>query len=290
MARSVFGRLKAEGERIALPNECEENDRAVRFLAKETGVGHYDNINLLIMAVLFIFVAVAFLAVNGGKAGSSRMKAVTKESLMNGEFTTELEKSYLDQLPIPDEIKRANEVVSLLYGFGNKLTSTKHRSFSTGNDNSGTSQNVFDRDDDDKDHKENAVTMGTQTDENGNVMTTEEVVKTAPGGGTTAVARTDAAVNSSAAVSTQPGETTTTNNDAPVVTTTTTTVGRHARSETQSSTSSTTESSVTTQEPIDISEPDVPTDTMEPVPSQPEPSDTEPQEPDITDPFADEPI
>ena len=183
MARSVFGRLKAEGERIALPNECEENDRAVRFLAKEMGVGHYDNINLLIMAVLFIFVAVAFLAVNGGKAGSSRMKAVTKESLMNGEFTTELEKSYMDQLPIPDEIKRANEVVSLLYGFGNKLTSTKHRSFSTGNDNSGTSQNVFDRDDDDKDHKENAVTMGTQTDENGNVMTTEEVVKTAPGGG-----------------------------------------------------------------------------------------------------------
>ena len=290
MARSVFGRLRSEGERIALPNECEENDRAVRYLARATGVGHYDNINLLIMAVLFIFVSVAFLAVNGGKAGSNRSEPVTKDSIMSGNFTSNLEKSYLDQLPIPDEIKRANEVVSLLYGFGNKLSDPKRKNYSSNSNNSGASQNAFERDE--KDHNEHAVTMGTQTDENGNIMTTVEVVKTAPGGGTTAVARTDMSMNSSAAVSTQPGETTTTNNEAPVVTTTTTTTARHAHSETQTSASSAAESSVSTSEPADSSEPDISSDSSEP--DITEPDITEPDDdsqPDITEPIGgDDPV
>lgn len=289
--RSAFGRLRSEGERVALPNECEENDRAVRYLAKETGIGHYDNINLLVMAVLFIFVSVAFLTVNGGKASSSKVTAMNKENLMSGEFTESLEKSYLDQLPIPDEIKRANEMVSLFYGFGNKLSDPGRKSFSSnsGNNDSAASQNAFERDE--NDHKENAVTMGTQTDENGNIMTTEEVVKTAPGGGTTAVGRTDMAMNSSAAVSTQPGETTTTNNDAPVVTTTTTTIVKHSRSETQTAASSAADSSQIT-EPDDSSEPDIPTDSSEPDITEPENSQPDDDsQPDIAEPIGgDDPV
>ena len=271
-----FSKLKAEADRIVLPDECEENDRAVRYLALETGVGHYDNLNLLIMAVLFIFVSVAFLAVNGGRINNDDDEfAFSMETLMSGEFTKTIEEKYISELPIPDELKRAGEYVSLLYGFGNKLSEKESGNYSTASSEPlpDSDHNAFDRDDDDDQGlSENAVTTrAVKTDKDGNTVTEPDSVETAPGGGTTAVSRPPlTASTTSVSEEDDDEETTTTNNEAPSVTTTTTTTGTSATTE---STTETSETSETSESDTETSEPD--TDTSEPDTSGPDTETTE---------------
>lgn len=267
----TFSKLKTEAERIVLPDECEENDRAVRFLALETGVGHYDDLNLLVMAVLIIFISVSFLAVNGGKINDDDKLTFKLETFLSGEFTTKLEEKYIESLPITEEIKAAEERVSLLYGFGNTVSEKKGGNYSSGSSNYQPSGdgNIFESDKDDG-FSENAVTTkAVSTDKDGNTVTEKENAETAPGGGTTAVARPP--LTQSATTTTEPDEEeyTTTNNMAPSVTTTTTEVTNHT----------------TTTENTDTSEP---TDTT--VPTETEPTETEPDdtEPDDTEPPADD--
>ena len=264
-----FNKLKAEGERIDLPNECEENDRAVRYLALETGVGHFDNLNLLVMSVLVIFISVTFLAVRGGKINNDEAASFSKEDFFSGKLTQELEKRYLSELPFPEEIKDAQERVSLLYGFGNKLSEKPMGNYTpTGNDSQpDTDHNAFEPDDDELLNENAVTTKAVQTDKNGNTVTEKEDAETAPGGGTTAVSRPTSTTSNTTTEEPEEEETTTTNNEAPFVTTTTTSVNTR----TTSDTSGTSESS---EPDTDTSAPD----TEPPVDSEPEtqPSVTEP--------------
>lgn len=271
-----FSKLKAEADRIVLPDECEENDRAVRYLALETGVGHYDNLNLLIMSVLFIFISVAFLAVNGGKINESDEEfSLNKETFLSGEFTKGLEERYIRDLPIPDTIRAAEERVSLLYGFGNTVTERK-KSGNYGFDNNSSrpddDANAFERDDNSM--NENAVvTKAVQTDKDGNTVTEAQEAETAPGGGTTAVAR-PASTMSTYTMPEEEEETTTTNNDPPSLTTTTTTIVTTSRTETETVSSSETESETSTPSETELPE----TSPSETEPSETSPSETEPPE------------
>lgn len=256
----AFSKLKAEAGRIDLPDECEENDRAVKYLALETGVGHYDDLNLLVMAVLIIFISVTFLAVNGGKINDEESVGFSLKTFLSGEFTAELEKKYIEGLPMTEGIRAAEERVSLLYGIGNTLTERSSGNYGSGgrNDRPDPDYNAFEPDDS---FSENAVTTRpVQTDKNGNTVTQEENAETAPGGGTTAVSRPTSTQSSTTVTDEDEEEGTTTHNEAPDVTTTTTSMAdRH-----------------TTAATLD-------TDTTEP-PTDTEPTDTEPTE---TDPPAD---
>ena len=252
--KSSFEKLKAEADRMVLPEECEENDRAVTFLALEMGVGHYDNLNLLIMSVLFIFVSVAFLAVSSGKISGRNEDdfTVSKEAFFSGELTAELEERYMSDLPIPEQMKAAEERISLLYGFGNTVTTRKNTgNYSGGNTNSqpDTDNNAFERDDS---TKEKAVTTkAAVTDKDGNTVTAEKEAETAPGGGTTAVSR-PSSTYSTMSTRYEPDETTTTNNDPPFVTTTTTVVTKRTDpTDSQASETEPTDSRASETEPTD---------------------------------------
>ncbi|MBQ8967076.1 hypothetical protein [Ruminococcus sp.] len=264
-----FTKMKIEGEKYPLPDECEENDRAVRFLALETGVGHFDNLNLLVLAVLFIFISVAFLAVNGGKINTDDEELTfSKETLMTGEFTKNLEERYLRDLPLPEEMKSAREHIALLYGFGNKLSEKTSGNYtSASEENYGdTDTNPFDRDDDKDKLSENAVTTtAVVTDKDGNTVTEDAAAETAPGGGTTAVSRPLSTLSTTTTTGTDEEETTTTNNEAPVVTTTTTVV---------------TQKTETSSETVSTAEPPTDTQTSDTEPPVTEPSDTDTGAPD----------
>ena len=271
-----FNKIKAEAEKFPLPDECEENDRAVRFLALETGVGHFDNLNLLIMSVLFIFISVAFLAVNSGKIiNNDEELTLTKETFMSGEFAKGLEERYLRDLPIPEEIKTAREYAALLYGIGNTITEKSSGNYITPAETQPSSEhNAFEPDDDDNGLSENKVTTkAAKTDKNGNTVTEPEEAETAPGGGTTAVSR-PSSTYSTFTYTTEPAaeDTVTLNNDAPTVTTTTTVISK--RTFTTSESSADTETQPTESDASDTSASDS---------GQPDTGTSEP-EPVITDP------
>lgn len=261
-----FSKLKSEAAKVDLPDECEENDRAVQFLALETGVGHYDNLNLLVLSVLMIFIAVSFLAVNGGKIRNDEELTLTKESFLSGEFEQGIEKRYLRELPIPEQMQSAEEHISFLYGIGNTISERGSGNYNNliGRQQEGEEYNPFDSDERD----ENAVTTkAVMTDKDGNTVTEADSDETAPGGGTTAVSR-PASTYKTYSMPDADEEMTTTNNEAPFVTTTTTVISHHTES---------------TQDTEDSTEP---SDTEPPVTEDPdskpdtEPSDTEPP-PDV---------
>lgn len=240
MERS-FSKLKEESELIDLPDECEENDRAVRFLALETGVGHYDDLNLLVLAVLIMFISVAFIAVNGGKITEEDEFSFSMKTFLSGEFTSGLEEKYIENLPITDEIKSMEDRVSLLYGFGNTLSDRGDADRNPGiaNNQFGNDFNIFDQDENEG-LSENAVTTKVvQTDKDGNTVTEADSVETVPGGGTTAVARPPM-TKSTTTTTTKTETTTTTNNSAPSATTTTTVVTSHTTTTSQTTTTTTT--------------------------------------------------
>ena len=257
-----FSKLKSETAKIELPDECEENDRAVRFLALEMGVGHYDNLNLLVLSVLVIFISVAFLAVSGGKIRNDEELTFTKESFLSGEFEQGIEKRYIRELPIPEQMRTAEEYISFLYGIGNTIDETGSGNYDIRNRQQAAEEhNPFD-DEDERD--ENAVTTkAVMTDKDGNTVTEADSDETAPGGGTTAVSR-PASTYKTYTMPEEDEEMTTTNNEAPFVTITTTVISHNTGS---------------TQDTEDSTEP---SDTEPPVTDEPDskpdtaPSDTEP--------------
>lgn len=263
-----FSRLKAEASKIDLPNECEENDRAVKFLALETGVGHYDNLNLLVLAVLVIFISVSFLAVSSGKIRNEEELTLTKESFLSGEFEKGLEERYIRELPMIEQLRSAEEHISFLYGFGNTISEKSSGNYDTLRERqqADTEHNAFEPDD--EEHDENAVTTkAVMTDKDGNTVTEADDAQTAPGGGTTAVSRPASTYKTYSAPEDEE-DITTTNNDAPPVTTTTTEI---------------TAQTEPTHDTDDTSEP---TDTDPPVTDEPDskpdtaPPDTEPPYPE----------
>ncbi|MBR1738719.1 MAG: hypothetical protein IJ737_00330 [Ruminococcus sp.] len=243
-----FARLKLSAEQVELPVECEENDRAVRFLAAQTGVGHYDNINLLVLAVLMIFFSVCFLAVNDGEVNDDDKVVLSGETFLSGEYTAALEESYNTQLPVPEMIKTAQEHIALFYGVGNKLSDKPRRSSSSGET---TRRSVFDEQDDRRsnDVKEKKVTTAASTDEHGNTVSTTKEDARGENGGTAAVTRPDSTTTTT---TTTTAETTTTNNDPPEVTTTTTVPVSETTTTTTEEVTQPTEP--TTEEPPDISD------------------------------------
>lgn len=217
-----FSKLRAESSGIDLPDECAENDRAVRYLALETGVGHYDNLNLLVLSVLMIFISVSFLAVSSGKIRSEEELILTKKSFLSGEFTKGLEERYIRELPIPEQLRSAEEHISFLYGIGNTISEKSSGNYDILRERQleDAEHNAFEPDDEERD--ENAVTTkAVMTDKDGNTLTEPADAETAPGGGTTAVARPDSTFRTFT-TSENDEDITTTNNNAPPVTTTTT--------------------------------------------------------------------
>lgn len=244
--------------------ECEENERAFNYLAKELGVGHYNNLNLLILSALVIFISVAFLAVNSGKIDDNETVNLSLKSFLSGEYTRSLTERYNEQLPIPELMKSAEERVSLIYGFGNKLDE-KDGSTATNNGSGNTNNDLFEpsgRDEDDG-RSENRLTVTTViTNENGEVVTSSTQA-TEANGGTTPVTRPPE-TSSTRRTTTTEESTTTTNNTAPTVTTTTTFI-----------VSRDTETEPTETEPTET------------VPTETEPTETEitePTETEITEP------
>lgn len=275
---------------VTIPEECPENARAVQLLAKEVGAGHYDSVNLLVLATLLIFVSVAFFAVNNGKFDDSKKVPLTKENFLSGKYTRGLEASYIDQLPIPDLIKKAEERLSLIYGFGNKITDPMEDMEIAQEDKP---YNPFTPDDDDERNEGVFTTKPAETDENGNVSEKDED-ETYYGGGTIAADRPLDPYSNEEEIIDDDDEPvmTTTNNVAPVVTVTTTVPAPNKPSTTtpsSSSSSSETDTSTSSEvSSIDTSEPDtetMPTDTTESVtmPTDTSEPDTITMEPSVTD-------
>ena len=209
-----------ESAAVELPEECPENDRAVRFLAKEAGAGHYDSVNLLVMSALLIFMSVVFIAVNGGDINDDDTVNLTGKTFLSGEYTRSIEKKYNEQLPIPQLMKSAEERISLLYGIGNKLSDPIKKKVEA---ETGSGRNLFEEDarEDNYNVDEAVVTTAKpQTDKDGNTVTTSQNDVEEHGKATTAINRpndTQTTAGTTAATAS-----TTTNNDPPEVTTTTT--------------------------------------------------------------------
>lgn len=282
---------------VTIPEECPENARAVQFLAKETGAGHYDSVNLLVLATMLIFVSVAFFAVNNGKYDDSRRVPLTKENFLSGKYTQSLEDSYLDQLPIPELIKKAEERLSLIYGFGNKLSDPIEDMKTVKED---APYNPFNPDDNDERSEGVFTTKPAETDEFGNV-TEDKEDETYYGGGTAAADRPlDPYTNEEEILDDEEDViVTTTNNVAPVVTVTTTVPAPNRPSTTTASSSSSSSSSSDESSSSDSSSNDSSdtetvtsddsseTETLPPETSAPETVSTEPSDTDTEPPPTD---
>lgn len=209
-----FRQASKESEDYVIPEECPENEEAVKELALVTREEHYNSINLLVMAVLLIFTAVTFIAVNGGDSVDDNSMTLNLKVFMSGAYTQSIEDKYNGQLPVPEAMKKLEERISLLYGIGNKVSDPIREIDSSTN----SDRNSFDEvsDDDKTDPDENVLTVTTAlTNEEGETVTTKKDDK-ADGKGTTALPRPDATTSTTTTTT----ESTTTNNDAPYVTTT----------------------------------------------------------------------
>ncbi len=285
MERNVDKAIR-EAEKITIPEECAENDRAVLFLAKETGVGHYDNVNLLVMAALLIFVSVVFLAINGGDINDDNKVNLTKTTFLSGEFTAQLEKQYNRQLPIPELMKTAEEHVALLYGIGNKLSDPVRKTVA---EEAEQGRNLFEElpedNTDQPDIDENVLTTSVvQTDKNGNTVTTSEKSGENHGKGTTAIDRPYETYTTTV-TTTLVSSVTTTNNDPPDVTTTTTVPYEEPETTTTTTTeATTTEPEVTTTEEPTETTTEAPTETTTEEPTETTTEEPEePEEPPVED-------
>lgn len=249
-----FRQAAKASEGYVIPEECAENEKAVKELALVTREEHYNSINLLVMSVLLIFTAVTFIAVNGGDSVDDNSMTLNFKMFMSGAYTQSLEDKYNNQLPVPETLKAVEERISLLYGIGNKVSDPIREIDSSTN----SDRNSFDEVPDDKpDADENVLTVTTVlTDKEGETVTTSEEEK-ADGKGTTALPRPDATTSTATTTT----ENTTTNNDAPYVTTTvtepvpdttTTTEAPPVTDPPDTSTTTTTTSTSTEPEPPDI--------------------------------------
>lgn len=271
--QAVLERLKAEGEPV--PEECGDNERAVQYLAAQTGVGHYDNINLLVMATLLIFTAVLFLAVNSGDNNTADNLPLTKESFLSGEYTKSLEKRYEAELPVPELMLSIKNHVKLVYGIGNTLPADRRQAVRDEeppeeNENAFSGGNREERDDISA-HK--ITTTVAVTDENGETVTTQATEEDDRSGGTTAVNRPYETEDVTSTSQTSSTSSTTTNNDPPEVTTTTTVMYTDPVTEQPTETSPTettpTETAPTETTPTETT-PDQTTETTTEPPAEPE--------------------
>ncbi len=253
-----FRQTAKAAEGYVIPEECAENEEAVKELALVTREEHYNSINLLVMAVLLIFTAVTFIAVNGGNSVDDNSMTLNFKVFMSGAYTQSLEDKYNNQLPIPETLKALEERISLLYGIGNKVSDPiKEIDNSTNSD-----RNSFDETPDEKNEADEDVLKVTTvlTDKNGETVTTGGEENAENGKGTTALPR-PAATTSTTTTTT---ESTTTNNDAPYVTTTTTepvpdtttTTTTASDTEPPDTSTTTTSTGAETEPPVDITSSD----------------------------------
>lgn len=253
-----FRQASRESADYVIPEECAENEEAVKELALVTREEHYNSINLLVMAVLLIFTAVTFIAVNGGDSVDDNSMTLNLKVFMSGAYTQSIEDKYNGQLPVPETLKTLEERISLIYGIGNKVSDPIQEIDSSTN----SDRNSFDEipAGDKSGPDENVLTVTTaMTNEEGETVTTSKDDK-AGGKGTTALTRPD----STTSTTTTTTESTTTNNDAPHVTTTvtepvpetsttTTTTTTETDPPETSTTTSETSSSTETEPPVETS-------------------------------------
>lgn len=107
---------------VQMPEECEQSEKAIKELSKSNLKSHYDSINLLVLAVVFVFAFVGFIALGGEESSDEEGVNLTAKNFLSGEYCKNLEESYNKNIPFPEQMKYAEKRISLLYGIGNKIS------------------------------------------------------------------------------------------------------------------------------------------------------------------------
>ena len=153
-----------------LPKDCELADIASQKLEKDNTEARYRFINILTLSLLFIFSAVLFLTVSGSNIVDNN-NVLTWKSFVSGDYTRSLKTSYEKDLPFPEEMKKLEERLSLIYGIGNKISDPVKEV----DEETDTARNSFDEpgeEPDDSTNNNEKVVTSAVTDEMGITVTT----------------------------------------------------------------------------------------------------------------------
>ena len=116
-----FNIIHSDNE-VQMPEECEQSEKAIEKLSDENSKSHYESINLLVLAVVFVFAFVCFIALGGEDSSDEDKVNLTAKNFLSGEYCKNLEESYNKNIPFPEQMKSAEERISLLYGIGNRIS------------------------------------------------------------------------------------------------------------------------------------------------------------------------
>lgn len=231
-----------EENEYVLPEECAESEKVLGEINKENLRAQYDFINLISLVFIFLCAAAVFIIFTSSKRYGEEGNKFTLKRLVSGEYTAEIQSRYESTLPFPEQIKWIEERVSLIYGFGNKISDP----VGGAEQNEEEKPNSFDEPEQNR-HEEKNVTTTTAAEKK---TQTEKPKETAPVYNTTYKRTTEQTTTTTEETTTV----TTTNNDAPQVNTTVTvppendnvTTTTTTRKQTTTTTTTTTTSTTTT--------------------------------------------
>lgn len=206
---------------VKIPDECEKSEEAIKSMYQLNLEEHYTFLSLFVLVIIFLAAAVFCMVVSSSTAEDDTDRS-TFSDFLSGKYEQKLEAKYIQNLPYTDVVKACEERVSLIYGFGNKLTAKKHTEdiITPNNDNNST-------DDTNSTSDKDVVTKKADETQTKVVTTTINNVPkyTQKGTGTLAVTRpaTKATTSTVSTKATKKATTklTTTNNNPPATTATT---------------------------------------------------------------------
>lgn len=116
---------KEKTEEYIMPAECEKSEQELEQISIEERKAHYTIINFFVLVLTALVVSAVFMLLTGEKRPAKIENPLTFKTFLSGQFTKNLQESYIKSLPYPYEFKNANEKFTYFYGIGNKIEKFK---------------------------------------------------------------------------------------------------------------------------------------------------------------------
>lgn len=102
------------------PENDHADDKLLSQLGKETVVSHYNFINIACLSVLVLAIGLTFLLIRQGERYGEDNAQLTFKSFIDGSYTSQLSRKYINDLKLTDQITDLKKIFSSLYGFSAK--------------------------------------------------------------------------------------------------------------------------------------------------------------------------
>lgn len=118
-------KVNNDSQEYVMPDECEKSEQELEKISDETIKAHYAFVNFLIIVLILLTSAVAFIVMTSKDKADIAENPLTLKTFVSGRFSDNIQKNYIKNLPFPYELKNTQSRINFLYGIGNKVTTVK---------------------------------------------------------------------------------------------------------------------------------------------------------------------